>query len=395
MKLFTLNALTKGALKTCLLILCINNFAYGQYSETRAGNSFVNKIFSGSSPSWSNLSNLQSNDSNEASVILSSNGMISDYLVITDFGFNFPSSATIEGFEVIITKHSTTPGQSSDVRDETVKLILRDTLRGENQALSGYWPLNKSSFTYGSSSNPWDTTLTVDDMADSTFGIAINVRKVGGGQGGGHISRAYIDHITITVHSDSYVLPVELVYFKGKWVNRNNIDLEWATASEFNSNHFTVMRSYDGENFDSIAFIDAIGNSQNKVTYQFTDHLQDHFHSGTLYYMLKQTDLDGTEEIFNIVKLTEPPRVIPDPELIFPNPSTFNDGINLFIDNGNSMPEIHIDVTTMTGNPVFYENIHPVRGGTFYSFYPELPPGLYMINIKINGRQTSDKIIYK
>lgn len=93
------------------------------------------------------------------------------------------------------------------------------------------------------------------------------------------------------------LLPVELLYLRGE--SRGSVvDLNWATASEKNSSHFTVERSGNGTDFTPIGRVAASGNSQFRVDYTFTD--QDPF-NGLNYYRLRAVDLDGSTEVSNTV----------------------------------------------------------------------------------------------
>ena len=66
------------------------------------------------------------------------------------------------------------------------------------------------------------------------------------------------------------VLPVELVDFTAEIVD-SKVELEWLTASEINSENFSVMRSSDGKNFEKIADLSAAGNSSSFIHYYYTD----------------------------------------------------------------------------------------------------------------------------
>ena len=87
-------------------------------------------------------------------------------------------------------------------------------------------------------------------------------------------------------------LPLPVTYLKelsGEVINENAIELSWVTASEMHNQGFEVQRSADGENWDSIGFIDGMGNSNVPHGYFFRDVKP---LSGN-YYRLKQMDWDG------------------------------------------------------------------------------------------------------
>jgi len=95
-------------------------------------------------------------------------------------------------------------------------------------------------------------------------------------------------------------LPVELISFTARSVD-NNVDLNWSTASEENNAGFEVQRSFDGRNFETIDFVEGRGTTSEIQHYRFTDlDITSAAIQTTVYYRLKQIDLNGQFEIFDI-----------------------------------------------------------------------------------------------
>jgi len=85
------------------------------------------------------------------------------------------------------------------------------------------------------------------------------------------------------------VLPVELLYFEGTKYPEFNI-LKWSTASEYNSDYFSIEVSIDGFSWKKIGEIAASGNSNIKMNYFYIHKFNDlNIH----YYKLLQYDYDG------------------------------------------------------------------------------------------------------
>jgi len=97
------------------------------------------------------------------------------------------------------------------------------------------------------------------------------------------------DNCTWAFSGTNIVLPIDLIDFKARF-NGSNVDLAWATASEKNNDHFTIERSKDGENFETVAVIKGAGNSYSRVNYSAIDNTP---YQGINYYRLKQTDRNG------------------------------------------------------------------------------------------------------
>ncbi|WP_265990957.1 hypothetical protein [Larkinella insperata] len=87
-------------------------------------------------------------------------------------------------------------------------------------------------------------------------------------------------------------LPVRLVSFQGQ-VRENNVVLNWETASEENSERFDLERSTDALEFERIGQQPAVGTSQARQFYTFTD---ENPQPGMNYYRLHQVDYDGQFE---------------------------------------------------------------------------------------------------
>lgn len=96
------------------------------------------------------------------------------------------------------------------------------------------------------------------------------------------------------------LLPVELTYFTAQVVS-NEVSLSWSTATEHNNSHFIVERSRDTENWEDVAFVPGVGNSQNATSYVAQDK-EPYF--GTSYYRLAQFDLDGSRSYSTIVSVS-------------------------------------------------------------------------------------------
>jgi hypothetical protein len=94
-------------------------------------------------------------------------------------------------------------------------------------------------------------------------------------------------------------LPIELLYFDAD-AKGESVACTWATASEINNDRFELERSYDHENFELITKVKGYGAGVSSQTlyYMYTD---EGICKGTLYYRLKQVDIDGASTYSNTV----------------------------------------------------------------------------------------------
>jgi hypothetical protein len=97
-----------------------------------------------------------------------------------------------------------------------------------------------------------------------------------------------------TVSNQANPLPVGLSRFVAE---RQGPDvwLRWATASERNSAYFAVERSLDGQQFQQLATVRSRGTATQATAYEHPDAQVVRYQVATLYYRLRQVDLDGTE----------------------------------------------------------------------------------------------------
>ncbi|MBK8425515.1 MAG: hypothetical protein IPL27_05820 [Lewinellaceae bacterium] len=109
--------------------------------------------------------------------------------------------------------------------------------------------------------------------------------------------------------------PVELVRFESK-NTENGVLLHWQTASEQNTESFSMSHSTDGVHFKVIGKVAGKGNSTTIQSYQFPDRTPA---EGVNYYRLTITDFDGSASFSNIVSVERPARDGQD--TISPNPT--------------------------------------------------------------------------
>lgn len=125
----------------------------------------------------------------------------------------------------------------------------------------------------------------------------------------------YTSFSPFIITSSATALPLRWITFSGR--NKDdNVVLEWETADEQNVSHFVIERSVDGRNFVAVGRLQAYGNSNALNHYSYTDHPQ--LSQETLYYRLKQLDLDGSFNYSRVIGIsTKANNVI---ALFYPNP---------------------------------------------------------------------------
>ncbi|MFT5646183.1 MAG: hypothetical protein ACI976_000861, partial [Aureispira sp.] len=97
---------------------------------------------------------------------------------------------------------------------------------------------------------------------------------------------------SFTVEDIKEILPIKLLFFEAHRLDKNNVQLNWATESELNNQGFDIERMLDTETaFRAIDWVDGAGNSTSLLNYSLNDPNP---HQGISYYRLKQIDFDGS-----------------------------------------------------------------------------------------------------
>lgn len=91
-----------------------------------------------------------------------------------------------------------------------------------------------------------------------------------------------------------------LLYFKHEVNSKNEVILTWSTASEKNNDYFTVERSADNNGFKEIGRVKGSGTTSQTKVYTLVDKQP---LIGTSFYRLKQTDINGSYEVFASIEV--------------------------------------------------------------------------------------------
>jgi hypothetical protein len=187
-------------------------------------------------------------------------------------------------------------------------------------------------------------------------------------------------------------LPVELTSFSAKR-RQADVLLEWHTASESNNSHFEVEMA--GSANAAFTKVDQVrskaGNSSIAARYNYTH--AGHRFSGTLYYRLKQVDLDGTYAYSKVVAV-DMPSVAYASLHVAPNPlSEASKVYYTSTADGKATLVLH----TTTGKRVYTQTIDVFAGHNMLQLPPfqQLSTGLYILTVEQEGQTYRVKIVKK
>ncbi len=178
-------------------------------------------------------------------------------------------------------------------------------------------------------------------------------------------------------------LPVTLLNFAANCNEKLNVDVKWTTASEQNSEIFTVERSRDLAQWEFVTNINAAGNSNYNINYATAD--ADAF-GGVSYYRLVQTDINGAESIYGPISVScsEDGNSM----IVFPNPT--NGAFTVEIYSNESLNQAELHVTDLSGKVIGLK-IVDIQKGKNQVYFEDL--GLQLGTYIIDVTSTTNQII--
>ncbi|GAB3529372.1 hypothetical protein GCM10027443_08550 [Pontibacter brevis] len=182
-------------------------------------------------------------------------------------------------------------------------------------------------------------------------------------------------------------MPVELLYFAAKATPDNTVELTWATAMEKDSDYFSVERSTDGISFTQIARVNSVGTTGTRTNYSFTDKST---LSGTLYYRLRQVDVDGSFALMPVRVVTL--KSAQKPVLtLYPNPAQ-GSNVNLRVQGLPQGEEATLLVTDMMGKNVLEQRLQS-EGAVLTK--NELSAGTYLVRVVSKAGSLNQKLVIR
>ncbi len=267
--------------------------------------------------SWSNSLNCASSDNSYTScgVLL---GILAsaqtNYMQSSGYGFAIPATATVCGIEVRMERHAAGLLIGSSITDKHVFLMKAGAQVGTNHASGSGWSGSDGVAVYGHPADLWGTTWTPAQINASDFGLLFSAQMNAGLAS--LFLTANIDAISVTVHYNAGILPVEFVSFNGA-PESQTIRLEWRTATEKNNAYFDVEKMNEDYSWRVIETVAGNGNSSEVNAYLSYDAHPDAIN----YYRIRQVDINRQSSLSETISVDYKTPAGSEP-LLYPVPAS-------------------------------------------------------------------------
>ncbi|MEM6800758.1 MAG: T9SS type A sorting domain-containing protein [Bacteroidota bacterium] len=170
--------------------------------------------------------------------------------------------------------------------------------------------------------------------------------------------------------------PVEWLSFEAIQVEADAL-IKWSTASEINADIFEIERSLDGNFFQTIGVEEAAGNSLEINTYSFQDKGISSLNTSSLYYRLRQVDINGSFEYSRVVELSLVQEKQGIQLKIRPNPVQDNLRLSYSKANNGNLP---LEIFSSSGQKLYAGQIQD-QEGELNIRVADWPQGAYFLRV--------------
>lgn len=182
-------------------------------------------------------------------------------------------------------------------------------------------------------------------------------------------------------------LPVELTQFETECLADNNIaHVFWTTASENNSSYYQVQRSHDANDWQTIAEVQAAGNSTEQIYYEITEAIT--WRELYTYYRLMQYDMDHSVNIYGPISIQCSNHR--SNFKVFPNP--FSGEVNIELSDNMAIDGIRL--VRPDGTLLFVAQPQEMAGQFYKVDLSHISSGAYILEAYLQGElQLRERIV--
>jgi len=189
---------------------------------------------------------------------------------------------------------------------------------------------------------------------------------------------ALVNNARFTLGLLAIPVPVKLFSFTAIAVDNALVKLNWQTATEIDNDYFSIEHSAEGYHWKELARMKGAGNSSQLLWYTYSDNNP---LTGTSYYRLKQTDMDGHYTYSAVRSVSIDRRKV----TIYPNPV-----VNRLIIEGDKNELAELTIYDAMGRNVTTK-IKLISSSSVKKIIDmsTLQPGYYMIKTKTSSKNIS------
>jgi hypothetical protein len=354
------------------------------------GGVFSTMAYTGSTFVWANPSNAQNADGSYATAGTTlgiSSTAFSNYLVVQNFGFSIPSTATVCEIIVDIQRSQTGLALGANVTDKSVRLLQNGALYGNDLANGSSWPASDGTVTYGNAllASSWGGSWQPADVNNANFGVAISTE----------LSTALaslalqgkVNQIRVTIIYDpNSVLGITLDNFSATAAADGDGHLLSWNASATAGGKFIVQRSANGSDWQDIGIVPVTVTSSPHspsdgpgiTSYSYTDHTPLY---GANFYRLRMVNDNGqsTYSTINEVSMKNQPII-----RCWPNPCVQTINIS------SPHPVTRVTLKDLLGRTLYMRQV-AAPTGDWQIPAANLPPGLYFVLVGTETLQVMKK----
>ncbi|MCF8408397.1 MAG: T9SS type A sorting domain-containing protein [Crocinitomicaceae bacterium] len=272
----------------------------------------------------------------------------------------------------------------------------------QNYDEEGYWQIDPKQYDAGIDTKNYTISLQMNNISGVNDYTKTRIIKA---DGPFHVVWSALTHVGATGSNENFTLtasgngfswfngggdnnnnplPVELISFNGT-CNEGMVNLLWQTASEFNSSHFDLEKSTDGETWRVLATIPSAGTSNELLTYQTVDN---NGTNGANYYRLRQVDIDGKEKLYDPINVSCV-ETTAGYFTSYPNPS--GNEFQVVVNNKEILGACTLNIVDVHGKVIDQRSIDMKDGINMFVINETLNPGIYFLNIT-NGIKSTQVI---
>lgn len=199
----------------------------------------------------------------------------------------------------------------------------------------------------------------------------------------------FVDDGTAIINPEAGPMPVTLAKFGAALLQNNLVKVDWITSMEINCSHFIVQRSYDGNIFSDVQTVAGNGTTNLIHSYSITDSALS-FTGATVYYRLRQIDLDGKVNLSKILSV----KTKKTTQSVAVSPNPFTEYVNVNVD-WNVSELVSVKILNVQGKEIISKQLPVNKGSNYFKIdnLSKLPGGIYLLQITSPTQRVVEKMI--